>query len=470
MHIQHRVGTDIALLNGWMRIILEKGWENRDFIEKYTEGIEDLEAVVREYPLDRVSRITGVPVDQIYESARILGTGGPVSLCYTLGITEHTCGTDNVRSVANLQLLLGNLGKSSVGVNPLRGQNNVQGACDMGALPDVYHNYQKVDDPQVALKFEQAWKKKGLSQKKGYKLPTMLQGMLDGRTRALICLGENPVMSEPNIAHTRKCFQNLEFLMVADIFPNDTSEYADLVFPCRSWGQKDGTYTNSERRVQRIRKAVEPTGGTREAWWIFNQIGKRMGFDMGLSGPEQIWDEMRSLATSYSGITWDRLEKEGLQWPVPESDHPGTPYLFKGGRFKRGKALFIPAQHQAPAEEPDQEYPFVLTTGRRLWHYHTGTQTRNCKGFEDLFPEELVEISIEDAGKLGIENNDLVEIISRRGQVRMRAWVSKRSPQGILWSCFHFREASINEVTNNVFDPLTETAEYKACAVRLEKL
>jgi predicted molibdopterin-dependent oxidoreductase YjgC len=469
-HIQHKVGTDVALLNGLMNEILRNGWEDKGFIAERTEGFDDLVEVVREYPLEKVSQITSVGTSSLREVARILAAEGPVSLCYTLGITEHTTGTDNVKSCANLQLLLGNLGKSAAGVNPLRGQNNVQGACDMGALPNVYHNYQKVDDPAVQSKFEAAWGRLDLSARPGYKLPTMLNGMLDGRTRALVCLGENIVMSEPNMAHTINCLEQLEFLVVAEIFLSETAEYADVVLPCRSWGEKDGTFTNTERRVQRVRAAVNPSPSVREAWWIFNEIGKRMGFDMGFTGTAGIWEEMRSLSTLYAGITWERVEEVGLQWPVPSLDHPGTPYLHPDGRFSRGKAKFWPARYRAPAEEPDTVYPLFLSTGRRLWHYHTGTQTRNCVGFESLFPEELLEISSVDAERLEVSTGDWVDVISRRGKVRMKAWVTERSPVGLVWSSFHFREACINQVTNNVFDPVTETAEYKVCAVRVEKV
>jgi formate dehydrogenase major subunit len=468
LHVQHRVGTDVALLNGLMNEILRNGWENRDFIQAHTENFEALREAVSQYPLETASAITGVPADLLRETARVLGTGGPVSLCYTLGITEHTCGTDNVLSCSNLQLLLGNLGKYAAGVNPLRGQNNVQGACDVGALPVFYPSYQRVDNPEVRLKFEAAWKRPGLSSRPGFMIPTMFEGMLDGRTRAFFCHGENVAMSEPNLGHVRKCLESLKFLAVAEIFENETTAFADVVFPCKSWAEAEGTFTNSERRVQRVRAAVTPPGQARDPWWIVGELGRRLGFDLGFTSPKGIFEEISSLGTIYRGITWERIDREGLQWPVPSQDHPGTPLLHKDGKFIRGKGLFVPAQWRPPAEVPDSEFPLMLTTGRRLWHYHTGTQTRNCRGFEELCGEELLEISPADARELGISDGQFVEVVSRRGRVRMKAWVTDRSPKGVVWSCFHFREACINEVTNNVFDPVSQTAEYKACAVRID--
>jgi formate dehydrogenase major subunit len=466
--VQHRVGTDVALLNGLMHEILARGWEDRDFIRDHTENFAPLQEAVKPYSLERVSQITGVGVEQLQEVARLLGTRKPAGLYYTLGITEHTCGTDNVVSCANLQMLLGNLGKISSGVNPLRGQNNVQGACDMGALPNVFHNYQPVNDARVRQKFAAAWGVQVLPTNAGFRLPSMFTGMLAGQTRAFICHGENVVMSEPNEAHTRKCLEALEFLVVLDIFENETTPYADVIFPCTCWSEQDGTFTNSERRVQRVRAVAQPPGECAEPWWIYQEVGRRLGGEMKFGSARGVWEEMRALGTSYAGISWERIEQNGIQWPAPTPQHPGTSYLHKDGNFTRGKGRFLPVDWRAPAEVPDAEYPLMLTTGRRLWHYHTGTQTRNCAGFEELFGEELVELSSEDAAELGVHDRDYVWVVSRRGRVRMRAWVTERSPKGVVWSCFHFREANINLVINNAFDPVTETAEYKACAVRIE--
>jgi len=468
-HVQHRVGTDVALLNGLMCEIIEQGWMDREFVEKHTENYEKFRETVSGYSLKKTAKITGVDIDLLREVAGIIGTTKPMGLYYTLGITEHTCGTENVMTCANLQMLLGNMGYRSGGVNPLRGQNNVQGACDMGSLPNVYVNYQKVDDPKIAAKFKKGWKVEELSEKPGFKMPTMFSGMLDGRTKAFICHGENVVMTEPNEAHTIKCLKALDFLVVLDIFPNQTTPYADVILPCACWSEQDGTFTNSERRVQRVRKAVNPPGDSKEAWWIYSELAGRLGYDMQFSSAESVWEDMRSLSTSYAGITWNRVENVGIQWPAPTLQHPGTDFMHKDGNFTRGKGKFMPAEWRPPAEVPDKRYPFTLSTGRRLWHYHSGTQTRNCAGFNDLFSEELVEISPQDARELSIKDGDYVWVASRRGRVKMKAWVTHRSPRGVLWSSFHFHEAHINVVTNNAFDPVTETAEYKACAVRLEK-
>lgn len=467
-HVQHRVGTDVALLNGLMHEILKNGHEDRAFIAQHTEGFEALEAVVKKYTPLRVEKITGVPQAQLREMARLVGTTKPMSVCYTLGITEHTSGTENVMTVANLQMLLGNLGHLCSGVNPLRGQNNVQGACDMGVLPNVFQTYQKVGDPAVQKKFEEGWGRPGLPDKPGLMMPSMFQGMMDGKVKAFLCHGENVVQTEPHEAHTIHCLEACEFTVVLDIFENLTTPYADVILPCTAWSESDGTYTNTERRVQRVRPAVTPPGDCKEPWWILNQLARKMGSDLGFRSSQGVYEDMRRLSTSYAGITWDRCAEVGLQWPAPTMKHPGTGFLHSGGNFTKGKGTFNPAEYRPPAEVASKRFPLVLSTGRRLYHYHTGTQTHNCEGMDRLLGEELLEISPPDAAELGIRNGDRVNIISRRGQVAMRAWVTDRSPRGVVWSSFHFAEAHINTVTNDAYDPITMTAEYKACAVRVE--
>lgn len=466
-HVQHKVGTDVALLNGLMNEILKNGWEDRRFIEEHTEGFSVLEKVVANYPIEHAAEITGVDVELLREVARILGTEGTASLCYTLGITEHTCGTENVMTCANLQMLLGNMGKPSGGVNPLRGQNNVQGACDVGSLPNVYQGYQKVEDPASRERFERGWGRPGLSGSAGLTMPKMFYGMHEGTVKAFVCHGENVVLTEPNMAHTIECLERVEFMVAFDIFNTDTTKYADVVFPCACWSEQEGTFTNSERRIQRVRKAVDAPGQCKEHWWIVNELGKRMGFDMGFTSPQSVWEDLRELSTGYAGITWERCDDVGVQWPAPTLEHPGTPYLHRLGNFARGRGKFMPSNYRPPAEVPDEDYPLVLSTGRRLWHYHTGTQTHHSAGMDDLFPEELVEVSPVDAEELGISDGDMVVVESRRGRVKMKAWVTTRSPKGVLWSSFHFPEACINAVTNDVYDPISWTAEYKACAVRI---
>lgn len=470
LHVQHKVGTDVAYLNGIIHEIFANGWEDKEFLERCTENSEEMREWVKEFTPEKASKICGVPAATIRQVARILAEAETTSVCYTLGITEHTTGTDNVKTVANLQMVLGNLGKYAAGVNPLRGQNNVQGACDMGALPNVYQTYQAVNNPEVKAKFEKAWGVTGLSSKLGYKKPTMLHKTGDGGTKILYCLGDNPIHTEPNMAKTIKELQALEFFVCCDIFPNLTTPYADVIFPDTSWGEEDGTFTNSERRVQRVRAALKAPGEARSHWWVMQELGKRLGVDLGFTSAEAVYEDMRKTSTSYAGITWDRIEQGGLQWPCPTLEHPGTGYLHKDGNFARGKGLFHQTIYRPQAEPPDELYPLVLSTGRRLWHYHSGTQTRNSVGLEAICPEEWMEISPFDAEKLGIKSGDQVKASSRRGDITLRAWVTDRSAPGVCWCAFHFWEACGNVLTIDAYDDVTETAEYKACAIRIEKV
>jgi len=467
-HVAMKPGTDVAYLNGLMREIIQNNWHDKAFIEKNTEKFEELRSTVESYTLEKTANITGVPEKTIVEVSRLLGAAKMVTLAYTLGITEHTSGVDNVRSCANLQLLLGNIGQPSGGVNPLRGQNNVQGACDIGALPDVFPGYLKVNDQEAIKTFENAWGVK-LDNKIGKVMPEMLSGCISGDTRALYIYGENLALSEPNLHHTRECLEKCEFIVVSDIFQNDTSQYADVVLPDLSWAEEDGTFTNTERRVQRVRSALKPPDEARSHWKVMNELSQRMGKDLGLVSPDQMYNEIRELIPSYKGITWERIENCGIQWPCPTVDHPGTPILHRNGHFSRGKGLFAGVEYRPPAEIPNEEYPFYLSTGRRLWHYHT-VQTHHCVSFDELFAEELLEIHPADAKKLDIATGDLVQVISRRGSIKLKAWVTNRSREGICWTTFHFPEVRTNDVTNDALDPISSTAEYKVCAIRVEKL
>ena len=462
-------GSDVAYLNGLMREIIANGWHDAEFIENHTEQFEELKKAVETYTLGKTSEISGVPAETLKEVASLLGNAEVSSLVYTLGITEHICGVDNVKSCANIQMLLGNMGKYAGGVNPLRGQNNVQGACDMGALPNVYLCYQKVADPAVKEKFENAWGVENLDDKNGITIPKMFDGALDGATKALYIYGENVVLTEPNMAHTKHCLEECEFIVVGEIFYNETSPYADVIFPDLSWGEEDGAFTNSERRVQRVRAALTPPGEARSHWWALNELGKRMGYDLGFVSSKGISEEIRELGPSYHGITWERIEDVGLQWPVPDLDSSGIPYLHKDGNFTRGKGLFHAIEYRPPAEMPDDEYPFFLSTGRRLWHYHT-VQTHHCKGLDEILGEELLEISPQDAEKLDVKSGDWVSAASRRGEIKLRAWVTDRSPEGLCWTSFHFAKACANELTIDAYDPVSDTAEYKVCAIKVSKV
>jgi formate dehydrogenase major subunit len=392
-------------------------------------------------------------------------------ICYTLGITEHTCGKNNVQAIANLQMLLGNLGMECGGVNPLRGQNNVQGACDMGALPNVFPGYQSVKDADHRAKFEKAWGVENLTAAPGLMIPQMLEGLPSGKIRAFYVFGENLANTEPDIRKVEHELAAAEFMVVQDIFLNETTRFAHVVLPAAAWSENDGTFTSSERRVNRVRTASRPPGLARPNWWIFREIARRMGHAWPADSARAIWDdEVSVLAPQLRGIKYDRLEGDGLQWPCPDESHSGTCFLHKDGQFTCGLGIFTPVEWTPPAEEADADYPLVLSTGRRLTHYHTRTQTGRCDGMNDLMGEETADISPQDASELKIKNGEMVCVRSRRGEVRIKARVTPRVPRGLVWMSFHFRDTCANWLTNPAFDPSTLTAEYKACAVRVEKL
>ena len=465
-----KVGTDVAFLNALMHVLIKENLYDKDYVANCCENFDALKAAVDKYPPDEASRICGVSEAMIVEIARTLAANRPAMLCYTLGITEHTCGKNNVMSTANLQMLLGNVGRECGGVNPLRGQNNVQGACDMAALPNVYPGYQKVADPAMKEKFEKAWGVTGLSDKNGIMIPDMLEGLPKKKIRAFYIFGENLANSEPNIAHVEKCLESAEFLVCQDIFPTETTRFADVVLPAAAWGENEGTFTSSERRVNMVRKFKSPPGKAMPNWWIFKQIAKRFGQEWKSESAREIWDNELSVeAPAYGGIKYSRIENDGLQWPCPNVEHPGTFYLHRDGKFTRGKGMFMPVEWTPPAEVPDKDYPFVLSTGRRLYHYHTRTQTGRS-GMDAILPEETADISPQDAQRLGILDGEKIKVCSRRNHVQVKARVSDRIPPGLVWMAFHFREGNANWLTNDVFDPETKTAEYKACAVNIEKL
>ncbi len=470
IHLGLKVGSDIALLNGLMHVIIKEGLYDKDFIENHTEDFQKLKAVTDTYPPERAAEISGVPEEKIIETARFLAGIKPAMACYTLGITEHTCGRNNVVSVANLQMLLGNMGVECGGVNPLRGQNNVQGACDMGALPNVFPGYQAVIDPKAREKFEAAWGVTDLADKNGLMIPQMMEGLIDKKVRAFYIFGENMANTEPDIRKVEHELASAEFLICQDIFFNETTKFAHVVFPAAAWSENDGTFTNSERRVSRVRTASPPPGEAKPNWWIFRELAKRFGAEWESDSAREIWDnEISVLAPSLGGIKYNRIEQDGLQWPCPSETHPGTGFLHTNGQFTRGKGQFLPAEWTPPAEVADEQYPLVLSTGRRLYHYHTRTQTGRCKGLNDLLGEETADISPVDAKDLDIVHGETVRVLSRRGEVLVKANVSERIPRGMVWMAFHFRENNSNWLTNPAFDPITLTAEYKACAVRIEK-
>ena len=467
---QIKVGTDVAFLNGIMNVLLAEDLYDKEYVAAHCENFDAVKSKAAEYPPERAAKICKVPAETIREIAHTLASIKPAMLCYTLGITEHTCGKNNVMSVANLQMLLGNVGVEGGGVNPLRGQNNVQGACDMGALPGTYVGYQSVANPECKARFAKAWGADNLSEKYGLMMPEMMDRLPTKEMRAFFIVGENLASSEPNIAHVERQLASAEFLVVCDIFPTETTRFAHVILPSASWGESEGTYTNSERRVNRVRKVKEAPGISQPGWWIMKEIARRMGREWPSNSAQEIWDnEVSVLAAAYAGIKYARLEGDGLQWPCPSLDHPGTKFLHKGGKFARGLGLFQSIEWTPPAEVEDTEYPFVLSTGRRLYHYHTRTQTGRA-GLDQMLSEEIADISPADAARLGIADNEYIQVSSRRGSVKVKAKVTDSVPAGLVWMAFHFREGNANWLTNNVFDPDTKTAEYKACAVKIEKI
>ncbi len=467
--LQQTPGTDVALLMGMMRVIIEENVHDIDFITKRTQGFEDLERSLKDYPIDRVEALTGVPRDLIVEAAVTYATYKPGMLLYAMGITQHTHGTDNVLATSNIALLTGNVGKPSSGVNPLRGQNNVQGACDLGALPNVYPGYQRVNVPAIKNKFETAWKC-SLPADVGLTHTEIFDAILDGKIKVLYEMGENPALSEANAGHAIKALQALDFFVVQDIFLTETAQYADVVLPGASFAEKDGTFTNTERRVQRVRKVIEPVGNCKPDWQIVCDIAKKMGnpgFEFTL--PSEIMEEITSLTPSYGGISYERIDREGIQWPCPSDTHQGTPMLHtEFFATASGKGNFIPLTYKPSFELPDEDYPYILTTERSLYHFHTSTMTRKG-GLEVLRDREFVEINPADAEKLGLKDGEMVKVVSRRGEVMAQTKVTDVSPKGVISMTFHFRESPTNMVTSDAVDPVAKIPETKVCAVRIEK-
>ncbi len=470
-HVPIRVGSDIAFLNALMHVIIQEDLYDNQFVGSCTVDFEKLRDKVKKYPPETAAPICGIEPETIREVAWAIASVKPMMLCYTLGITEHTCGRNNVLTIANLQMLLGNMGVECGGVNPLRGQNNVQGACDMGALPNVFPGYQPVTSPDARAKFEQAWGATNLPDKVGLMIPRMMEGLVDKTVRGFYVFGENLANTEPDIRKVEHELASAEFLVVQDIFHNETTRFAHVILPAAAWSENDGTFTNSERRINRVRTASPPPGEAKPNWWIFRELARRLGHDWTSDSAREIWDnEISVLAPQFCGIKYHRLEGDGLQWPCPDESHPGTCFLHKDGQFTCGLGVFTPTDWTPPAEEPCEDYPFVLSTGRRLAHYHTRTQTGRCEGLNDILGEETADISPDDALALDIANGETIRVASRRGEVRVKAHVTHQVPKGMVWMAFHFRDACANWLTNPAFDPVTLTAEYKACAVRLDKV
>ncbi len=461
-------GTDIPLINGMMQVIISEDLYDKTYVAERTENFEAMKATVAKYTPEYVEKISGVPAAELIAAARMFAKAKAGSIVYCMGITQHTVGTDNVKSLANLAMLCGNIGIYGGGVNPLRGQNNVQGACDMGGLPNVFSGYQPVTDAAARQKMEAAWGVAPLPDWVGKTMTDMLPSISKGDIKALYIIGENPALTDPDSNHAVKEMQQLEFLVVQDIFLTETGKLADVVLPAASFAEKDGTFANTERRVARVRRAIPPVGQSRPDWQIICDISRLLGYPMDYEDPEAIFEEIRQVTPSYAGITYQRLEAGGLQWPCPTVDHPGTVYLHKD-RFAKGLGTFFAIDHKDPAEMPDQEFPLYLTTGRVLYQYHSGTMSRRAPGLHEKAPECRLELAPADAVKYGLVDGDQVRIRSRRGEITAKAQVSDRAIAGTVFLPFHFAEASANKLTNAALDPVSKIPEYKVCAVQLEK-
>lgn len=466
--VQQLPGTDVALINGMMHVILREGWHDRQFIAERTEGFEELEKVVADYPPERVAALTRVAPEKLYLLAKIYATHKPAAIVYSMGITQHTTGVDNVKSLANLAMLTGNVGFPGSGVNALRGQNNVQGACDMWALPNVFSGYQPVTDEAAQAKFSKAWGRE-LPKTPGYTVTLVPEAIESGKLKALYIVGENPLLSDPDLGHVQRAFEKLEVLVVQDIFLSQTARLAQVVLPGASFAEKEGTFTNTERRVLRVRPAIPPVGQARPDWQIIQELARRLGYPMEYHSPQEIFEEIRRLTPSYAGMNYERLNEAGLQWPCPTEEHPGTPYLHKD-RFTRGKGLFHPVPFKPPAEQPDAEFPLILSTGRSFAHFHTGTMTRVSPTLHNEVPTGYVEMHPEDAENLGVEDGEPVQVTSRRGRIRIPVRISERVDRGVVFIPFHFAECAANVLTNPALDPVAKIPEFKVCAVKVEKL
>jgi formate dehydrogenase major subunit/formate dehydrogenase alpha subunit len=467
-HLQLRPGTDVWLINAMMHTILEEGLQNEEYIREHTEGFDQVREVVARYTPEEAEKVTGVPAEAIRETAREYASERHAGIFYTLGITEHACGVDNIWSLANLVLMTGHLGYESTGLNALRGQNNVQGLNDSGANPSYLPGYQPVDDPEIRRKFSEAWGA-DVPETPGYRLDQIVSGLHDGRVKALYLIGENPAQTEPNAHHVEEGLESCEFIVSQDIFLNDsTRKYADVVLPASSFAEKDGTFTNTERRVNRVRKALDCPGEAREDWRIVCAMAKALGAEWPeYESPEDVWNELADLCPNWYGIRYPRIEEHGMQWPCNDLEHPGTPYLH-APKPALGKGRFFPVEFQPPIEQPDSEFPFVLTTGRTLYHYNSATMTMLEAGVREKQEAPFFEINREDAEALGIADGEVARLVSRRGELEAQAHYSERVYPGLVWMALHFAQAKVNWLLHDVGDPLIGTPEYKVSAVRVE--
>jgi len=467
MHLRHNNGSDVALLLAMMHVIIAEGLENREFIAARCENYDAFAASLQEWTPQHAAALTGLAAGEIAAAARLYASSRAAMIFYSMGITQHSHGVDNVRCIAALAMVTGNVGRPGTGVNPLRGQNNVQGGCDMGALPDLYSGYQKVSDPLIREKFRTVWGGGPLPERPGLPLTLAMNAAASGGIRGMFIMGENPIISDPDQAHAREALQSLELLVVQDIFLTETAQLADIVLPAACFAEKDGTFTNTERRIQLVRKAVEPPGEAKADWEIICELAARAGcHGMNYASPAEIMSEIAQLTPLYGGVSYDRLSPGGLQWPCPEADHPGTPILHTE-RFTRGRGRFTPVPYRQPAEVADEEYPFILTTGRTYFHWHTGSMTRRTHLLDREERRPFVEINPRDAASCGIKNGQQVVVASRRGEVSVFAKITESASPGVLFMPFHFVEGAANALTSNELDPESHIPEFKVSAVNI---
>ncbi|MDY2559426.1 formate dehydrogenase subunit alpha [Enterococcus faecalis] len=466
LHLQVQAGTNVAFANGMMHVILKEGLADRHFIEERTEGFSDLEKMVADYTPEKVAEICHIHPEDLIQAARMYAKAEKVPIIYCLGVTEYSTGTEGVMSMSNLAMLVGKVGKPGCGVNPLRGQNNVQGACDMGCMPYDFPGYQKVNNPEVIDKFEKAWHVP-LNRNTGLTSTKVLPAATAGNVKGLYIFGEDPIVTDPDTGHVRQALESLDFLVVQELFMTETAAYADVVLPGISYAEKDGTFTNTERRVQRVRKAVEPRGQAREDYEIFCEVMTRMGYPCAYESAKEIMEEISAVTPSFGGINYERLEKESLQWPCRSLTDPGTPIMHVGS-FARGKGLFKAIPYKQAQELPDEEYPYLMSTGRMLYHYNTRAMTGRTEGINQIANHSYIEINAVDAQALGIQEGDKVEVHSRRGKIETYAAVGNRVFPQEVFMTFHFPDGNVNEITNAVFDDIATIPEYKVCAVAIK--
>ena len=467
IYMQHHPGSDVALLNAMMYVILTEKLYDQEFIEERTEGFSVFKETVMRYSPEEQEHITGVPAEKVREAARLYASADKASIFFGMGITQHTTGVDNVMSIANLAMLTGNVGKPGTGVNPLRGQNNVQGACDVAALPNYLPGYQSNDNPKVRTRVKEIW---GVDPplNQGLTLTEMVDTCGD-IIKGIFVMGENPMISDPDLNHVEEQLKKLNFLAVSDIFMSETAMLADVVLPACSFAEKEGTFTATDRRVQRVRKAIDPLGDSRPDWWIIQELSERLGYERRFNDPSEIMDELAKVAPLYGGVSHDRLDSEDLRWPCRNSVDPGTRILHKA-MFSRGKGRFHAIEYRAPAEVPDEEYPYILTTGRLLFHWHTGTMTRRSETLKDQVNQAYMEINPVDAEALGLSDDEMVKVASRRGEIELKTQVTNRIKPRTVFISFHYAEAAANKLTNNALDPIAKIPEYKVCAVKVSKI